>query len=188
MWSYEDLFFIPSLSPSHFTSSQPAENEFPKRNRAKNLRTDMTKKTELKIEWANEEGRQREKVYLFDGRVFGNSGSQRSDFNWAMFEFSSLAQEIERKKEFKNIFHFSHPMADARITLECFELARGRLVKFRSRVILVFWSRFLFVRISNSPINTARPNRSASSIPCFEKWWHVCAYTSLTRLFASTKK
>lgn len=48
------------------------------------------------------------------------------------------------KNEFKNIFHFSHPMADARITLECSELARGRLVKFRSRVILVFLSFFFF--------------------------------------------
>lgn len=48
-------------------------------------------------------------------------------------------------------------------------------------------SKFFF-RVSNLPIRTAKPNSSVSSIPCFEKWWHVCAYTSRTRLFASTRK
>lgn len=42
--------------------------------------------------------------------------------------------------------------------------------------------------IYHSPIKTAKPNSSVSSIPCLAKCKHVCVYTSRTRLFASTKK
>lgn len=41
---------------------------------------------------------------------------------------------------------------------------------------------------AHSPIRMASPNSSVSSIPCLAKYRHVWAYTSRTRLFASTRK